>query len=85
MKVAGLETISVYRMLKNFPLEVGDKFIFCGDERVGAAQAARSLVRKSDGLDFVLEQRKIIIIDPETAETSTGRMVEIKEVLEEDD
>jgi hypothetical protein len=80
MKLSGLQTISIFRLLKNFPLSVGDKFVYCGKDLDAAAQSARILVRDRHKIDYKIEQKKIIVIDPETGETVTGRIVEIKDI-----
>lgn len=81
--ITELETISIYRILSTRRVKPGDMFIYCGREEDGVAQSARALIRERFGVDYKLKQKKIIIMDPETAETNIGIIVKILEVNKE--
>lgn len=77
MEITDLETISPYRMLTMRPLYIGDTFIHCGPSSDRAAQSVRALLKKRKGIDLKLEQKKVIIVDPKTAEATVAVVIRV--------
>lgn len=77
MEITDIETISPYRMLTMRPLYIGDTFIHCGPSGGRAAQSARAILKKRKNLDLKVEQKKVIVVDPVTAEAVEATIIKI--------